>query len=126
MKRPLSLSILGWFIIVASAISLVSMPLSLRNPAAVDALHQAALPIGVLLAISIVSGLLNIAAGIGILKGLAWGRILYIVVGVTGIVISLVSFPSKAAVIPGLILLAVFVFILFRPRANAYFQREAG
>lgn len=123
MKRPTSLGIIGWFIIVTSAISLVETPLSLRNPVAFEMISRALLPVWATLAVAFVSALLNIVAGIGVLKGHSWSRTLYVAVAVIGLVVSVISTPFKALLIPGVVILALFSFFLFRPAATAYFHR---
>ncbi|MFL9873765.1 hypothetical protein [Paraburkholderia megapolitana] len=123
MKRPISLGILGWFMIVTSAISLVELPLSLRNPLAVEMLSRSLLPVWATLAVGCVSALFNIVSGIGVLKGHAWSRTLYVAVAAIGLVVSGISTPFKGLLIPGVVLLAIFSFFLYRPAATAYFHR---
>ncbi|PLZ03775.1 hypothetical protein CY652_04615 [Burkholderia sp. WAC0059] len=126
MKRPTSLSITGWFLIVSCAINFLNLHTLLHNPISPELSRLSLLPLWATVAIEIVTSLLNLVVGFGILKGYPWARKLYVGVAVTGLVISFVVTPDKAMLIPGLVILALISYILFRPAANAYFRRAAG
>lgn len=73
MKRPLSLTVLAWFVIVSNVIGLISMPFSLRDPNAVALLRYSPLPLEATVAIAVVSEGLHLVAGTAILKRRIWG-----------------------------------------------------
>jgi hypothetical protein len=58
------------------------------------------------------------------LKGFNWGRLLYVGWSVIGIVISMLTSPLKTMMLPSLVVFALIVFFLFRPKANAYFLKK--
>lgn len=131
MKRPVSLGVLGWFLIVVNAIALLTSPWTPQSEAARQAV--AALewrmvpPIWVLLlSISIVFEVLNVVAGFGILKGRPWARMLYTIVALAGLVIPFAIAPLNPMLLPGAALVALLLFLLYRPAASAYFGRAAS
>jgi len=65
--------------------------------------------------------LVLIISGVAMLKGLNWGRLLYVVWTAAEFVINVVTSPMKIAMIPGFLLYLVVVFFLFRPKANQFF-----
>ena len=65
--------------------------------------------------------LVTIISGVAMLKGLNWGRLLYVIWSAVGFVISTITSPIKIAIIPGFLLYLVIVFFLFRPKANQFF-----
>jgi hypothetical protein len=125
MKRPVSLSILGWFIVVTNAIALLVWPWTLHNPSAQAVFARSMMPLPVMLAVSIASQALCLVAGVGILKGRAWARTLYTVITLATLAFSLVTSPFKIMLLPGAVLAALFLYLLYRPAATAYFVRDA-
>jgi hypothetical protein len=69
-----------------------------------------------------VGAVVNIICAYGILKGLPWSRVLYVVWSVLGIVIGLYISPMKVVVVLGVLFLVVISFFLFRDNANEWFQ----
>lgn len=123
MKRPTSLSILAWFFIIAGAISVVDIPMELRNPVALEMMRHSLLPPSVSLSIGVISAVINIIVGIGVLKRRPWARTVYVAISLLGLVVTLISSPFKMMLIPSIVLIGLFLYILYRPAANAYFQR---
>jgi ABC-type uncharacterized transport system permease subunit len=79
------------------------------------------------LGISVILEAVNVAIGIAILKGREWSRKAYIATAVLGFAFSFVNMPASmyAVLIPGVLLFALFVYLLFRRPATAYFQANA-
>ncbi|KGU98092.1 hypothetical protein [Burkholderia pseudomallei] len=126
MKRPLSLTVLAWFVIVSNVIGLISMPFSLRDPNAVALLRYSPLPLEATVAIAVVSEGLHLVAGTAILKRRIWGRTLYAIVALAGFAISVFTTPFKGMLSIAAALIALFLFILYRPAATAYFRQRAS
>ncbi|WP_431820649.1 hypothetical protein [Burkholderia sp. F1] len=126
MKRPISLTILAWVIIVTSAFTLINTPFSLRNPMVIALYQQCLLPIWATIGFGVVSAALNVAIGIAILRARGWARTAYIAVSAVGIVVSLINFPYRMVLIPGVLLCALFVYLLYRRPATAYFSQARG
>lgn len=126
MKRPISVSIIAWFLIVTSLISLVSSYVSMDNPMVRELMSKSLLPLSVQYAMMFVGLAVTVATGAAMLKGLGWGRLVYFAWSVLGLVVGLVTSPMKIALVPGAILLAVFAFFLYRPKVNAYFSGQVA
>lgn len=126
MKRPISLSIIAWFLIVTAVISVVSGIFTLNNPAALEVLAKNPMPLPMQYGMMFVGLVVTLASGIGILKGYNWGRFLYLGWGVLGLIISALTSPMKMTLIPGLLFLVVISFLLFRPKATLFFTRKVA
>ncbi|MBJ9966993.1 hypothetical protein LGM43_30400 [Burkholderia seminalis] len=125
MKRPISLTILAWVIIVTNAITCVYTPFSIGMPTTQALMSHYLLPVWATFAISMIIEVANVVIGIAILKGREWSRNAYIVTFVIGIAFSLINLPASmlAVLIPGVLLFALFVYLLFRRPATAYFRQ---
>jgi hypothetical protein len=88
-------------------------------------LARSMMPVQVALAVAVVSEALCLIAGIGILKGRAGARTLYTVVTLAAFAVSIVTSPFKLMLLPGAALTALFLYLLYRPAATAYFLRGA-
>jgi len=122
MKRPTSVSVIAWFLIVTSGISFVTSTVSLNNPMARELMAKSPLPIALQFMMLYVELAINIVSGIAMLKGQNWARFLYVGWSAIGFVIGILTSPMKTAMIPGLVILAIITFFLFRPKANEYFS----
>ena len=127
MKRPTSVTVIAWFLIVIALISLATSYKALDNPISQELMAKSLLPISVQYVMMFVGLTISLASGVAMLKGMNWGRTLYVVWSAIGFVITLVTSPIKFAVIPGAVLFAVIVFFLYRAKATAYFvPKEAA
>lgn len=123
-KRPLSVTIVAWFIIVTSLFSLLSVLAMGSNPQVAQMLAESPLPASVHQVIGIVGALISLICGYGMLKGFDWARILYIGAAAAGLLFNLVTAPMVSILVLGVLMLAVIAFFLYRPAANAWFTRS--
>lgn len=127
MKRPTSVSIIAWFLIATSLISVITSYTSLDNPIAQELMAKNLLPLSVQYVMLYFGLAISVASGVAMLKGWNWGRTLYVAWSVCGLVIGLVTSPMKLVLIPSAIVLAIIVFFLYRPKVNAFFSsRQAA
>jgi hypothetical protein len=122
-KRPLSLTIIAWLLIVTSVFGIISGLMMGSNEVASAMVAESPLPVGAHQAIGILSSVIALVCGVGVLKGWNWSRYVYVVAGVLGLVFNLVTVPMVSMIILGLLFLGVFVFFMFRPAANAWFTQ---
>ena len=120
-KRPTSVTVIAWLLIVLGALSFLTTTVAINNPAVHEVLGQSPLPIGVQFAMTYAGLAVMVVCGVAMLKGRNWGRLLYVIWTAVSIVIGLFTSPMKAAMIPGVIVFAIACFFLFRPKANRYF-----
>lgn len=127
MKRPTSVSVIAWFLIVTSLISLAVSYKGLDNPIAQELMAKNLLPISIQYVMLFAGLVISLASGVAMLKGLNWGRTVYVVWSMIGFVITLATSPIKIAVVPGALIFAIIVFFLYRPKSTAYFvPKEAA
>ena len=124
--RPTSVTVIAWIIIVTSAISLVSTLFLINNPTAQELMAKSPLPPSVQYAMIFVGLLVAVVCGFLMLKRANWARLLYVGWGVLNLIISFFTTPGKLMMLPAMIFLAVVVFFLFRPKANAFFSGESN
>ena len=125
-QRPTSLTIIGWLLIVMGAFGALATLMLPNNPVAAQMLEQSALPMSAHIAIGLIGSLISIACGFGVLKGLAWSRLLYVGWTIVSIVIALIGTPFNSIMLVGWLLQAVIIFFLFRPAASAWFGQGSA
>jgi len=121
-KRPLSLTIIGWFLIITSLLSIYSLFTMGSNPVMmkmIEQMHMSLLMEQVWTGIGII---VTLICAYGILKGQPWSRVLYVVWGVIGIVVGLYLSPMKWVIAVSLLFLIVISFFLFTADANDWFS----
>ncbi len=135
VKRPTSVTLIGWFLIVVHAMYLVMRIWYLNNPMLneIEARirNQNPVPIPLQYLIEYGGVLINMVSGVAILGGRNWGRLLYIGCSIFGFIFAFISGSALSAMpalsmIPGFILFIVFSVILFRPQANRYFSEGSS
>jgi hypothetical protein len=121
--RPLSVTIIGWLLVVSAGFSLFGLLTLSSNPLAQSIIQQTGIPLAAHMALSVVGIVVTLISGYGVLKGFDWARLLYVGYSVLGLVIGLAISPYPSATLIGLVFLAVVAFFLFRPAANAWFGK---
>ena len=121
-KRPTTVSVTAWLLIVFGAISVISTIAMVNNPQAIELMRKSPMPISLQYAINYIGLTIMIVSGAGMLKGFNWSRLLYAVWGSIGFIIGAFTSPMKMMLIPGLVFFAIVIFFLFRPKANEFFK----
>jgi hypothetical protein len=120
-KRPTSISVISWILIVTGGISLITTTAMINNPVVQDLMAKNPIPVPVQYAMSYIGLLVTIGSAVAMLKGANWARYLYVIWNLVGFVIGIATSPMKAAMIPSLVVFLVIAFFLFRPKATAFF-----
>lgn len=123
-ERPTSVTIIGWYLVVAGLMSVLSLVTVLKNPAAQEMLQAAALPLTIQYLFTVTSVIVVMVNSWLLLKGNNAGRWLYVGWHLFSFALSMFNLSSKAVLIPGLIIFLLITFLLFRPNANAYFAKQ--
>ena len=119
--RPLSMSIVGWWLLVGGAMSPLSL-LGLVNQNAQDMWSQMGMTPSLIVTHALISGLFQAILGYGILKGRPWARMGYIWFGAAMLVFSAVITTAYwTALVFGVVTYAVLCLVLSTPTARAYF-----
>ena len=121
MQRPTSLTVIGWLLIVFALFGLVGQMMVGSNTAAQQILAESPLPASVHMAMGFVGALIGLACGYGVLKGLNWSRYLYVGWSIVALIFGLLTMPFTSMLLLSVLILAVFIYFLFRPAANAWF-----
>jgi hypothetical protein len=121
-KRPLSLTIIAWLLIVFALLGVYGVFTMGSNPIMTKALAEMHVPLLFEQVWGTVGVLVNFVVAYGIFKGLPWSRVLYIVFGAIGLVVAFFTSPMKAVIVISLILLIVISVFLFSNTANDWFS----
>ena len=121
-KRPLSLTIIAWVLIVISVLALVGAFTMGSNPAMMKMIDEMHLSLMVEQAWTVLGVIINLIVAYGILKGQPWSRVLYVVWGIIGLVVGFFISPMKAALVLSLVILVVISIFLFSEKANEWFS----
>jgi len=120
-QRPTSITVIAWFLIIVSAISLITTPFTMNNPVAKELMARSPIPLSIQYAMMFIGIGIGIVSGIAMLKGQNWARIFYAAWSVVSLIIALATSPAKTTLIPSILFLGIVFFFLFRPNASAYF-----
>lgn len=126
MRRPNSLTVIGWVLIVLGAFGALATLLLPVNPVAIRMLEQSPLPLSAHIAIGAIGALVSLAGGYGVLKGLGWSRLVYTAWTLITFAIALASMPFDSMMVVVWLVQAVIIVFLFRPEANAWFAQGAA
>lgn len=119
-KRPTSVTVIAWIIIVAGGLSFVSI-LAYTISEVQWALEAADISVAIDILWRIVSGVIGVVSGIAILKGLNWGRLLYLCFVPISIVIGWILYGFRPTDILTVIIYIVVLVFLTSPAASAFF-----
>jgi hypothetical protein len=125
-KRPKSVTIICWIMLALSGISLIVSTMTLDDPTARELMSRSPIPLTVQYIMMYAGLLVMFVSAIAMLKGQNWARFLYVIWSVVGFAIGLATSPMKAALVPGIVVLVVIAFFLFRPKANEYFRARGA
>lgn len=120
-KRPLSLTIIAWFLIVTTLFAIYSIFTMNSNPVAMQMLAKSGAPLAVHQAIGVVGSIVNLACAYGIFKAQPWSRVLYVGWSLVSLALTALLMPIVSILVLGVIFLVVIGFFLFSLRANEYF-----
>jgi len=119
--RPLSVAIIGWYLIVAGALGLISTTIAIIQYKIHDVMSAS---LYFQFARMYIGLLITSFAGWAMLKGYGWGRLLYVIWTSTMLLLGLATVPMKAALLPGLAVFGVITVFLFLPGAGNFFSRR--
>jgi hypothetical protein len=121
-KRPVSVTVIAWIIIVTSAIALATAPISSRMPEVQEFYEATGVSLAGVLIWSVAVNVIVLVSGISILKGRNWGRLVYLCFMPVSMVVSMILFGFRAIFILSVIYYIVVLVLLTRPAASAFFR----
>ena len=126
MKRPTSVSVASLYILFESLGIAVILFVYKDVPITEEMMAHSEIPVPLRNTISFVAVAIGAACSIGIWEGYNWGRVLYCAWGALSGGVSLVTVADRVVLVPGLLIFLVVALILYRPRANAFFEAIAA
>ena len=123
-KRPTSVAVIAWIITITSGLSLVATPITAMIPMTRQAIEATGMPVAMAIFWGMLSGAIGVVSGIAMLKGVNWGRLLYLWAIPILTVLNWILYGFKASGIPGIIIYIIFLIFLIRPAASAFFGDE--
>lgn len=120
-ERPISITIISWFLIVTNIMSVIVTLVNINNPDVKVMMQLSALSLEVQYLMMVIGLIISISCGFLMLSGNVIGRNLYMVWTILSLSIALFTSPLKTLLIPGIIFFMVVAFFLYRPKANQYF-----
>lgn len=124
--RPRSITIISWFLIITSALSVVTFAVVYNNPDIVKLMEMNAMPLWLQYTLNVVGVVVSLGCGVLMLKGKSLGRMVYVGWALVSMVVGLLTTPAKLTLVPGLIFMFIVLFFLFRPKANEFFSQHQG
>ena len=120
-KRPLSLTIIAWVIIVFCGLSIVGLVMA-GSPMMAKPIAQMHMSVATYRAWVGLGVVISLACAYGILKGQPWSRVLYLAWGIIGLVVSFYISAPSASTVFALIILVIVCAFLWTNAANDWFQ----
>ena len=120
-KRPLSLTIIAWFLVIFALFGLYGAATMGSNPMIMAMIEASGVSLLFQQVWAAIGCLVTLAVAYGIFKGQPWSRVLYVVWGVIGVVVGYFISPMPLALMLSVVFLIVISAFLFRDRANEWF-----
>jgi hypothetical protein len=120
-RRPTSVTVIAWIVIVISVLALVGAVTMRNDPATLEAMAQSPLPVWAQQVQTYGVILVTLLCAAFMLRGANWARLLYIGWNAVWLTVALILGPERLLVLPAVVLYFLFVFFLTRPKARAYF-----
>jgi len=121
-KRPVSVAVSCWFLILASLVSLPSAWLGRNDPAMLAWMAQGPIPVAVQVAILFANLGITLLTAVAMLQGYRGARTVYVVWSVIDTAVALATVPDRMVVLPGIFLFVVICAFLYSPKSNAWFS----
>lgn len=121
-KRPLSLTIIAWLLIVLAVLGLIGVFTMRSNPQMMKMLAETHSSIMFQQVWGVVGCIVTLIVAYGIFKAQPWSRVLYVVWGILGLIVGLYTSPMKSYLVISLIILIAVSVFLFSAKANEYFS----
>jgi hypothetical protein len=120
-KRPLSLTIIGWGLLISSAFSAFASLRMASNPVAMKMIAKTGVPLIFEQGWGIIGAVVIAACGYGILKGLPWSRVLYVAWSLLALVVTIFILPLISMLVLSVLFIIGITYFLYRPIANDWF-----
>ena len=120
-KRPLSLTIIGWFLILGGLFGAYSALTMGSNEVALRMMEDSGMSLRFQQALAVIGAAVALVSAYGIFMGLPWSRVLYVGWSVIALAIGLATSPFKGIMMLSVLFLVVIAYFLIRPEADSWF-----
>lgn len=124
--RPVSVTVIAWILLLINALSLLGSLMTINDPLAREQMAESPIPVTLQFVVTYLVLSISILCAIFMMRAANWARLLYIACGAIGLVFGLLASSEKLWLIPGILIYAIIVFFLLRPKAKAYFTDSAS
>ena len=125
-KRPTSVTVVAWYLIISAVFTLYALASSNSDPLVQEIMARNLLSIQFQQSMIFIGFVTTLMSGVASLQGYHWGRVLFVVWNLLSLAIGLVGAPMKWMVIPSLAIVAFLAYFLLSAKANAFFKPAAG
>jgi hypothetical protein len=101
-KRPTSVTVIAWILLVISALSLLGSTMAINNPMAQEMMAKSPIPIPLQYVVLYLGLSIEILCATFMLRAANWARLLYISWSGVELLILLLTSPAKQELIPGI------------------------
>jgi hypothetical protein len=122
--RPLSVTIVGWWLVVTSLLGVYSSATMHTDPQAVQLLSSSAVPLQAQEIFGMINGFVLALCGVAVLKGVSWARLAFLFWSLVGFVFGVFTIGLLLSALFSGVAVGVIMFFLSRPRANEWFGWE--
>jgi hypothetical protein len=126
MRRPMSVTVICWILIIFCSIGLLTLLSTLADPIFGKFFGNSDLPISAMKIGGALGYVVAIVCAIFMLRGANWARWLYLGWVAIGLLSVSFSASSLLLVIPGALKTIVFAYFLTRSDASAFFKSVAS
>ncbi|MDD8018102.1 MAG: hypothetical protein PHP42_06990 [Bacteroidota bacterium] len=127
-NRPITVTIISWFLIITSGITLLYLPFSVNNPISAKIFESYGVSKVTVVLYSIAGIAINLTSGIAMLKRKGWGAKLYFYITPVVLLASamLYNFKMLGMQVWGVAVYVTFLILLTRRAATEYFSDDVS
>lgn len=119
--RPLSVTIVGWWLVVTSLLAVYSAATMHMNPRTVQLLSSSPIPLQAQEVFGVINGFVLALCGIAVLKGVSWARLAFLSWSFVGFIFGVLAMGFLLSALFSGVSVGIIMFFLSRPRANEWF-----
>jgi hypothetical protein len=119
--RPLSVTIVGWWLVVTSLFGVYSSATMHMNPEVVQIVSGSRVPLQAQEIFGVINGFVLAFCGVAVLKGISWARLAFLSWSLVGFLFGVLTFGFLLSVVFSGLSVGLVMFFLTRPRANDWF-----
>lgn len=119
--RPLSVTIVGWWLVVTSLLGVYSSATMHTNPLVVQLASSSPVPLQAQEIFGVINGLGLAICGMAVLKGMPWARFAFLSWSLVGFVFGILAIGFLLSALFSGLSVGVIMFFLSRPKANEWF-----